>query len=39
MKTNMKREFEVFTEVTMNKGVFWDVTPRGGCKNRSFGGN
>jgi hypothetical protein len=30
--------FEVVTEVTMNNGVFWDVTPCGSCKNRSFGG-
>jgi hypothetical protein len=22
----------------MKKGVFWDVTPRGSCKNRRFGG-
>jgi hypothetical protein len=26
--------FEVFTAVTMKNGVFWDVTPRGSCKNR-----
>jgi hypothetical protein len=30
--------FEVFTAVTMNNGVFWDVTPCGSCKNRLFGG-
>jgi hypothetical protein len=30
--------FEVFTAVTMNNGVFWDVTPCGSCKNRHFGG-
>jgi hypothetical protein len=30
--------FGVFTAVTMKNGVFWDVTPRGSCKNRSFGG-
>jgi hypothetical protein len=30
--------FEVFTAVTMKRGVFWDVTPCGSCKNRSFGG-
>jgi hypothetical protein len=30
--------FEVFTAVTMKNGVFWDVTPRGSCKNRRFGG-
>jgi hypothetical protein len=29
--------FEVFTAVTMNNGVFWDVTPCGSCKNRRFG--
>jgi hypothetical protein len=29
---------EVFTAVTMKNGVFWDVTPRGSCKNRRFGG-
>jgi hypothetical protein len=30
--------FEVFTAVTMKKGVFWDVPPCGSCKNRCFGG-
>jgi hypothetical protein len=30
--------FEVFMAVTMKKGVFWDVTPCGSCKNRRFGG-
>jgi hypothetical protein len=30
--------FEVFTAVTMKKGVFWDVTPCGSCKIRRFGG-
>jgi hypothetical protein len=25
--------FEDFTAVTMKNGVFWDVTPRGSCKN------
>jgi hypothetical protein len=29
---------EDFTAVTMKNGVFWDVTPCGYCKNRSFGG-
>jgi hypothetical protein len=29
--------FEVFTAVTMTNGVFWDVMPRGSCKNRRFG--
>jgi hypothetical protein len=26
--------FEVFTAVTMKKGIFWDVTPCSSCKNR-----
>jgi hypothetical protein len=30
--------FEVITAVTMNSGVFWDVTPCGSCNNRRFGG-
>jgi hypothetical protein len=30
--------FEIFTAATMKSGVFWDVTPRGSCKNRRFGG-
>jgi hypothetical protein len=30
--------FEVFTALTMENGVFWDVTPCGYCKNRRFGG-
>jgi hypothetical protein len=30
--------FGVFTAVTMKNAVFWDVTPRGSCKNRRFGG-
>jgi hypothetical protein len=30
--------FEVFTAVTMKKGVFWDVTPCASCKSRRFGG-
>jgi hypothetical protein len=30
--------FEVFMAVTMNNGVFWDVTQRGSSKNRRFGG-
>jgi hypothetical protein len=29
---------EVFTAVTMKNGVFWDVTPCGSSKKRSFGG-
>jgi hypothetical protein len=28
--------FEVFTVVTMKKTIFWDVTPRGSCKNQCF---
>jgi hypothetical protein len=30
--------FEVFTGVIMKNAVFWDVTPRGYCMNRWFGG-
>jgi hypothetical protein len=30
--------FEVFTAVTMENGVFWDVTPCGPCKNQRLGG-
>jgi hypothetical protein len=30
--------FEVFTAVTIKNAVFWDVTPRGSCKNGRFGG-
>jgi hypothetical protein len=30
--------FEVFTAVTMNNGIFWDVTLCGSSKNRRFGG-
>jgi hypothetical protein len=26
--------FMVFTAVTMKNAVFWDVTPRGSCKNQ-----
>jgi hypothetical protein len=29
---------EVFTGVTRQNGVFWDVTPCGSCKNQHFGG-
>jgi hypothetical protein len=29
--------FEVFTAVTMKNGGYWDVMPRGSCKNRRFG--
>jgi hypothetical protein len=36
-KINIER-FEVFTAVTMNNGVFWDVTQCGSWKNRRFGG-
>jgi hypothetical protein len=35
---DMGERCEVFTAVTMKKGVFWDVTPCGSCKNRRFGG-
>jgi hypothetical protein len=28
--------FEVFTEVTIKNGVFWDVTPCGSCKNQNL---
>jgi hypothetical protein len=35
--TNYVR-FEVLTAVTMKNCVFWDVTPRGNCTNRRFGG-
>jgi hypothetical protein len=30
--------FEVLTEVNMENGVFWYVSPCGSCKNRLFGG-
>jgi hypothetical protein len=30
--------FEVFTAVTMNNVVFWDVAPYRSCVNRRFGG-
>jgi hypothetical protein len=30
--------YEVFTAVTMNSAVFWDVVPRRYCVNRRFGG-
>jgi hypothetical protein len=29
--------FEVFIAVAIKNAVFWDITPRGSCKNRSFG--
>jgi hypothetical protein len=29
---------KVFAAVTMKKGVLWDATPCGFCKNRRFGG-
>jgi hypothetical protein len=35
---HMSVRFEVFTAVTMNNDVFWDVTPCCSCKNRRFGG-
>jgi hypothetical protein len=31
-------KFEVFTAVAVKNSVFWDVTLRGSCKNRRFGG-
>jgi hypothetical protein len=36
--SNLHVRFEVFTAVTMNNGVFWDVTPFGSCNSRRFGG-
>jgi hypothetical protein len=36
--TTLIVRFEAFMAVTMKNGVFWDVTPRGSCKNRRFGG-
>jgi hypothetical protein len=30
--------FELSLKSGMKNGVFWDVTPRGSCKNRRFGG-
>jgi hypothetical protein len=30
--------FEIFTDVTMKNGVFWDVTPCDSRKNRHSGG-
>jgi hypothetical protein len=30
--------FEVFTAVTMKKGVFWDVTPCGSLRNQRVRG-
>jgi hypothetical protein len=35
---NAKYDSDVFTAVTMNNAVFWDVTPCCSCKNRRFGG-
>jgi hypothetical protein len=29
---------EVSTAVTMKNAIFWDVTPRGSCNKRRFGG-
>jgi hypothetical protein len=37
-RTNKHVRFEVFMAVTMKNGVFWDVMPRGSCKNWRFGG-
>jgi hypothetical protein len=36
-KNELHVRFEVFTAVTMKKGVFWDVTPCGSCKNLKKG--
>jgi hypothetical protein len=33
-KTHVR--LEVFTVVTIQNGVFWDITPCGSCKNRRF---
>jgi hypothetical protein len=30
-RTTFSVSFEVFTAVTMNNGVFWDVMPCGSC--------
>jgi hypothetical protein len=30
--------FEMFTAVTKNYGVFWNIAQRGYCKKRRFGG-
>jgi hypothetical protein len=38
VNNNIHVRLEVFTAVTMQNGVFWDVMPRGSCKNRRFGG-
>jgi hypothetical protein len=35
---NVCVRFEVFTAVTVNNGVFWDVALCDSCKNRRFGG-
>jgi hypothetical protein len=30
--------FDLFTVVNKKYAFFWDITPRGSCKNRRFGG-
>jgi hypothetical protein len=35
---SLRKGFEVFTAVTKMNTVLWDMTPRGSCKNRRFGG-
>jgi hypothetical protein len=35
-KIDIYVRFEVFTEVTMKNGVYWDITPCGSSKNRRF---
>jgi hypothetical protein len=35
---NVTRIGEIGRTLAVNNGVFWDVTPRGSCKNRRFGG-
>jgi hypothetical protein len=30
--------FETFMAMNKKTAVFWDVTPRGSCRNRCFGG-
>jgi hypothetical protein len=38
MTNSLHVRFEVFTVVTMNNDVFWDVMPCDCCKNRCFRG-
>jgi hypothetical protein len=39
MTLKMEAEFIQNVQQPMENAVFWDVTPRGFCKNPSFGGN